>query len=264
MLSPLVSMGSVCSSFLPCLPCPLLSLKSKSEWLRQDKWVAFYDGSFAPHLGGDTGSIDQLPWRSDEPTSQLSEYLADAKLPTESRVLELGCGTGENLVALSRHAAFVCGVDIVDKAVKASESVLTAAGLDAARVQVVCADVFQLLRSRPPLNDAGAWEFDFIFDCQCFHCLQQVDGSAAADIYYRLLKPGGKILMLTGNSDEPAARGPVQLSRDEVLNAFACTSLVCEKIVAIRFDWTPIYHRQGFADPPLGWASLWRKPHQGL
>ena len=220
--------------------------RTDREWLLRDKWDAFYSGSFAPHLpdgcGGGGGGIDALPWRTKAPTAQLLEHLARAPLPPGARCLELGCGTGENLAALARHAAtaFVLGVDIVPAAAAASEATLSAAlaaeqpaaatataadlpGRRAAprvRGEVLCADVLELLDAPPGGRlpaDGGSWEFDFVLDVQTFHCLRRVDARRAAEVYARLLRPGrGVLLMLTGNADEPHERGPERLTREEV------------------------------------------------
>ncbi|CAJ1329275.1 unnamed protein product [Effrenium voratum] len=223
-------------------------------WLRRDKWVGFYEGTYAPHLGDGACPADaaaKLPWRNGQPASQLLEFLQEHP-GISGRALELGCGTGENLVALARRFV-ACGLDIAPEAQRLSTEALEAAGLEA---QVLCADIFDLPFDGP----AGGWQFDFIFDCQCFHCLYQVDAAAAARAIAGLLAPGGTMLMLTGNSEEEASRGPVQLSREQVLHAFDGTGLVCKELTSTRFDWTETYRRQPFEDPPLGWLSVWTKP----
>ncbi|CAJ1329274.1 unnamed protein product [Effrenium voratum] len=190
-------------------------------WLRRDKWVGFYEGTYAPHLGDGACPADaaaKLPWRNGQPASQLLEFLQEHP-GISGRALELGCGTGENLVALARRFV-ACGLDIAPEAQRLSTEALEAAGLEA---QVLCADIFDLAI-------AG------------------------------LLAPGGTMLMLTGNSEEEASRGPVQLSREQVLHAFDGTGLVCKELTSTRFDWTETYRRQPFEDPPLGWLSVWTKP----
>ncbi|CAE7248332.1 HOL1 [Symbiodinium natans] len=235
-----------------------------ADWLRRGKWRGFYDGTYAPHRKAaeeesDSG-IDHLPWRSHLPASQLLQYIGDGKLLPSARALELGCGTGENLVALAHHTRFVCGIDIVEDAVKSSQVALREARMDCMKAQVLCADVLELPDDAIYLLDGGSWEFDFIFDCQCFHCLYQVDAEAAAQVYAKLLAPGGKLLMLTGNSEEVASRGPVQLSYEEVFHAFDGTDLFCAELMPTRFDWTETYRKQSYEEPPLGWLSLWCKP----
>lgn len=232
-----------------------------SEWLRRDKWVGFYQGSYAPHLPADarenSDAAGQLPWRSHQPASQLRDFLATEDV--KGRALELGCGTGENLVALARHGFdFVCGVDIVKEAVEISTAAMQMQ--PSTNWQVICADILELPTEDIALLDGGSWQYDFIFDCQCFHCLYQMDPEAAAQAIAHLLAPGGELLMLTGNSEEPASRGPVQLSKDEVLHAFDATELRCQDLRSAHFDWTETYRRQDFSDPPLAWCSRWIKP----
>ena len=50
-------------------------------WLRRDKWVGFYEGTYAPHLGDGACPADaaaKLPWRNGQPASQLLEFLQAA------------------------------------------------------------------------------------------------------------------------------------------------------------------------------------------
>ena len=232
-------------------------------WLRQRKWEQFYAGTFAPHLASaqdvDPG-IDALPWRTAAPTESLVDYVEDGRLPHGCRAIELGCGTGENLVYLSKDCAFVLGVDIVPAAVDASEAALRRAAVTNA--QACCADILAL--TQPALQDGGPWRFDFVLDVQTFHCLRKVDPDRAAAVYGELVAPGGTLLLLTGNADEPAERGPEILTEAEVRSAFDGTALRCESCTAFRFEWTSHYRRQVFEEPPLGWRSVWRKPAESV
>eukprot|EP00438_Fugacium_kawagutii_P028815 Skav222871 [mRNA] locus=scaffold2201:427025:432750:- [translate_table: standard] len=131
-----------------------------SDWLRRDKWIGFYQGSYAPHLprGADCSSASQqLPWRSHLPASQLQDFLATVS--PGGRALELGCGTGENLVALAQHGFdFVCGVDIVQEAVDISISALKDLEMHSSRKsawQVLCADILELRQADIALLDGG-------------------------------------------------------------------------------------------------------------
>eukprot|EP00435_Cladocopium_sp_Y103_P012293 s2336_g3.t1 len=165
------------------------------------KWVGFYQGSYAPHLPADAPLCDpagQLPWRSHQPASQLRDFLATEDV--KGRALELGCGTGENLVALAGHGFdFVCGVDVVKEAVEISIAAMQMQ--PSSNWQVICADILELPTADIALLDGGSWQFDFIFDCQ-----YQVDQEATARAIAHLLAPGGELLMLTGNSEEPMIR----------------------------------------------------------
>jgi len=224
--------------------------------------MAFYDGKLNSHLDGGTADVaENLPWRSFAATSQLEAFVAAGRLPPKCRCLELGCGHGENTVLLAQNSAFAVGVDIAPASVEATNEALKVAGL-ADRAQALQADILDLPQVVPALMDGKPWEFDFVFDCQCFHCLRMIPGlepSALADVYSGLLKPGGRLLLLTGSSEEPTYRGPERLSRCEVFAAFG-GKLVCEELTSTQFDWTPTYRKQGLPDPPLGWLSVWVKP----
>ena len=224
----------------------------RDDWLRAGKWAAFYSGSFAPHLGADAvGTIEQLPWRSNGVSTPLEEFITSGRLPESARALELGCGTGENLVRLASTCKDVIGIDIVDAAVDATREALAAANVSA---KALVADVLAL---PPEMRHA----FDFVFDCQTFHCVRKVDEDAAADAVCSLLAPGGRLLLLTGNADEDAERGPERLRREDLDRAFATRGLVCEECEPFYFDMTDAYRRQTqFAKPPLGWRSVWRRP----
>lgn len=222
------------------------------DWLLRDKWLGFYDGSFAPHLqtaAGVAASIDGLPWRSGAPSSKLVEFIAAGKLSPDAAAIELGCGTGENLACLASACRHAVGVDIAPAAVCATDLTLAAAGLSA---RTLVADVLAL-----PDDLQGA--FDFVFDSQTYHCVRKVDEDGAAAAVVSLLRPNGLLLLLTGNADEPEERGPERLTRQDLEKAFVTRGLSCEACEAFRFDWTDAYRRQPQAEPPLGWCSVWRR-----
>ena len=229
------------------------SVTPGDDWLRYGKWQGFYTGSFAPHLGGGdaVGTIEQLPWRSHTVSTPLEEFIAAGRLPADARALELGCGTGENLVRIARACQDATGIDIVEDACSATKATLADAEVKAT---VLAADVLAL-----PQDFEGS--FDFVFDCQTYHCVRKVDEAAAATAVCSLLAPGGRLLLLTGNADEEAERGPERLSREDLDRAFATRGLACEECEPFYFDMTDAYRRQTqHAKPPLGWRSVWRKP----
>ena len=226
--------------------------EEQREWLRRGKWLGFYDGSFAPHLpagSATTNTADALPWRSGVASTPLVEFIAAGRLPADAAAIELGCGAGENLACLARACRAATGVDIVPAAIELTAERLKAEGLSAS---LVVADVLAL-----PPELVGA--FDFVLDVQTFHVVRKVDEDAAAAAICSLLRPGGTLLLITGNADEPAERGPERLSREDLERAFASRGLICEECVAFRFDPTDAYRRQPFAEPPLGWRSVWRR-----
>ena len=146
-----------------------------SDWLLREKWLGFYAGSYAPHLSSEVlEPSEHLPWRTKAPASQLLEFLATWEAAEAAlRALELGCGTGENLVALAgdRRFSFVSGVDIVPEAVRITQEALQEAGfLHSNAAQVICADVFKLRDGGIPLRDQG-WRRRFFKDEDLKTCI---------------------------------------------------------------------------------------------
>jgi SAM-dependent methyltransferase len=137
----------------PSMPPETKSGKSKELWARKNKWLAFYNGTYAPHLSAEEQKLvreqpklaaSKLPWRSGAATSTLREFwnTADGKTLQDRRdlrALEMGCGTGENLTELLRAPArfsVVVGVDIAKRALETAEAQLPPA--EKARCRLVC------------------------------------------------------------------------------------------------------------------------------
>ena len=226
-----------------------LSAADDARWRRLGKWRGFYNSAHAPHLPpGAAPTLDALPWRSGEPYAELARYLEDA--PRGARALDVGCGTGENLAALAARFDEALGVDVVQGAADAANERVR--DLDNARA--VVGDVLA------PGAAAKLGTFDFVFDAQTWHCVRGVDEAAARAFYGALVRPGGRLMVLCGNADEPDERGPVRVARADVERAFDGTGLVLEALAPFRFDATAAYARQDFPEPPLGWRALWRRP----
>ena len=181
------------------------------EWLLRGKWLGFYDGSYAPHGGTD------LPWQSHQASTPLVEYLARERPSRAGAAIELGCGSGENLVCLASAFRQAVGVDISPVATRMAAAALKAASLSA---RILAADVLAL-----PEEFAEA--FDFVFDCQTFQCVRKVDEAAAAAAIVSLMKPNAILLLITGNADEEAERGPERLTRAGKVPALALLHLQC-------------------------------------
>jgi len=63
-------------------------------------------------------------------------------------------------------------------------------------------------------------QFDLIVDCQTFHVLWEQDAAAAIATLARLLKPGGLLMLLTGNANEEYC-GPNVVTEQQLRSAFS-------------------------------------------
>lgn len=109
------------------------------------------------------------------------------------RALDLGCGTGTNVLYLARHGFDVTGVDISSRAIATARRKIERAGL-AARARVYAGDVARL----DTLPVAGS--FDLALDIGCLHTL----GTSARPHYVAGLagrvRPGGLYLLYAFDS----------------------------------------------------------------
>jgi SAM-dependent methyltransferase len=101
---------------------------------------------------------NQIPWDSGISPPEILDFMA--KHPA-GRAIDLGCGTGTNVIVLAQHGWQVSGVDFAPRAIKIAQRKIKAAKVDAA-LQV--GDVTKLH------NING--EFDLALDMGCFHNLE--------------------------------------------------------------------------------------------
>jgi len=132
------------------------------------------------------------PWDTGMSPPELQSFLE--KHPP-GRALDLGCGTGTNLVRLAQAGWQVTGVDFVGKAVKLAQEKLHRLGLEG---EVICGDVLDLHPLHPP--------YDLVLDIGCYHGLDQT----SREVYRRnlsfLLAQTGTFLLYAHLKPEPDAR----------------------------------------------------------
>jgi len=106
-------------------------------------------------------------------------------LTPESRVLEIGCGTGSTAIALAPHAAHILASDISSRMIAIASEKAAAAG-------VTNVDFQQLPVDPLPADDAS---LDAVLAHSLLHLLDDWRGTLAAA--HRALKPGGVMVMST-------------------------------------------------------------------
>ena len=238
------------------------------------------------------------PWTTEGPASQLVHLVEknNSFAALRSRVQQLGrrlsccepgCGQGAATRWLAGQGFESVGVDLI-------EGVIAKARMQAqieAQAEhhtgvlpkpiFVQADVFSLpcgfsyaaaaagqaMDEEQRTGDApgGGPAFDFVFDCQCFHVLQVHDEAAAVVSVARLLRPGGLLLCMVGNANEPEV-SPAVLSQEELQAAFVSSSgglfrmLECRED---RFDPTPAYSLLPLGCP-LAWVALFERTEEAV
>lgn len=196
-------------------------------------------------------------------------------------------GTGASCIYLAQQGYDVVGVDLVPEAVAACRQRASQAGLEpdatllseeerktyasavgqraatdpnaasassAGSCTFLQGDALRLPHDRAAFGAAAG--YDLAFDCQCFHVLRQVDEAAAVATLRHLVRPGGRLIVLTGNADE-AEVGPSVLTADELRAAFAPPYWCCRSLQADRFDMTQFYAK--LPQPPLAWVGVFER-----
>ena len=123
----------------------------------------------------------QPPWDTGVSPPELIQFLQSA--PT-GKALDMGCGTGTNLVNMASYGWQVVGIDLAWISVIKSRTKLNQAGV---RGRVIHGDV-----------SAGVHpgkEFDLVLDIGCYHDLRPRERSAYQANLANWLKPGGYFLL---------------------------------------------------------------------
>ena len=125
-------------------------------------------------------------WPSEELVRFVGRHFRDCHRNSRLRALEVGCGTGANLVFLAKEGFQTVGMDGSDVALKRARGRLQEEGLLA---NLHLGDVVKL-----PFPDA---EFDLVADVECIYANSWEDSRRIIREVHRVLKPGGMFLSIT-------------------------------------------------------------------
>jgi len=171
--------------------------------------------------------------------------LADAGA-LAGRVVDLGCGTGENALFLASRGIDVVGVDAAPTAIERARAKAASRGLAAT---FLVGDALDLASLDGQLGGA----FDAVIDCGLFHTFANEERPVYARGLAAVLRPGGRYFMLCFSDEEPGTAGPRRVSRDEIQETFTAGWTV-ESIEPRRFATI------GFATPePRAWLATIRR-----
>jgi SAM-dependent methyltransferase len=136
------------------------------------------------------------------------ERLADAG-EIGGPVLDVGCGTGENVLFLAARGYEVVGVDAVELAVRAARRKAAHRGTSA--------DFF--------INDALALDalgrtLATVIDSGLFHTFDEGERQRFADSLAAVLQPGGRYFMLCFSELETREGGPRRVTQAEIRAVF--------------------------------------------
>ncbi len=194
------------------------------------------EGRFnARYKSGDT------PWDIGQPDFNLIEVVTKQPIPS-CKVLDIGCGTGDNSIWLAQNGFQVIGTDT-------SEIALEKAKEKASKANVACHFVLvDFLK-----NKIEGAPFGFVFDRGCFHAFSSKnDRRRFAQNVAAHLEEAGLWLTLVGNADgHRQGPGPPQRTAGDIVSAvepyFEILSLTSSHFGSHR------------PNPPRAWRSLMQK-----
>jgi cyclopropane fatty-acyl-phospholipid synthase-like methyltransferase len=144
----------------------------------------WFDLAYLRHPVWDTGVSPQ----------ELLDFIASHP---PGKALDMGCGTGTNVITLAEHGWQVTGVDFSARAIRYARQ---KARQHQVKVDLRVDDVTKLKSMDS--------KFDLILDMGCFHSLPAGRRQAYITNVDRLLADSGTFLLYTFINDSPAVAGP--------------------------------------------------------
>ena len=147
------------------------------------------------------------PWDIGGPQPEFVKLAEAGKL--QGQILDVGCGTGEQVMLAARHGAVAMGVDIAELAIERARAKAEERGISAT-FQV--ADVLHL--------DQLGQQFDVITDSGVFHVFDDEQRPVYVNSLRSALRRGGMYYMMCFSDRQPGDWGPRRVAQAELRAAF--------------------------------------------
>lgn len=164
----------------------------------------------------------QAPWDIDKPQPAIVKLAESGQI--RSSVLDVGCGTGENVLYLAARGHDCWGIDIVPVAIERAKAKATERGIAA---RFIVGNALELSKLRR--------QFDTVIDCGLFHTFADEERPVFVRSLAEVLPPGGLLHLLCFSEEEPGTYGPRRITQQEIRDSFHDGWKV-QHIEAIRFE----------------------------
>lgn len=132
------------------------------------------------------------PWDSGISPPELLDFIENHPA---GNAIDIGCGTGTNVITLAQAGWGVTGVDFAPRAIRIAKRKVRAAGIEA---ELDVRDATDLKGIPGP--------FDLALDMGCFHSMGEKKADYLAELE-RILAPGGHWLMYGFFNPDPSQSG---------------------------------------------------------
>lgn len=147
-------------------------------------------------------------WEIHRPQPALEQLARNNEF--RGRVLDLGCGSGENALMTAGLGLDTTGVDAAPTAIAIASRKARERGLT---VRFLVYDVLDLGK----LNE----RFDTVLDCGLFHCFEDDEGrQQLVDAIRAVTLEGARYFMMCFSDRQPGAWGPHRVTRTEIETSF--------------------------------------------
>ncbi len=147
------------------------------------------------------------PWDIGRPQPEFVR-LAEAEEIVGS-VLDVGCGTGEHAIYLAGLGHEVLGVDGAPRAIEKARIKARERGSAATFMVADALDLFRVGR-----------KFDTVIDSGLFHVFSDDERPRFVASLLRVVRPGGRYIMMCFSENQPGDWGPRRVSQSEIRTAF--------------------------------------------
>jgi cyclopropane fatty-acyl-phospholipid synthase-like methyltransferase len=146
------------------------------------------------------------PWDIGRPQPAIVRLAESGKIT--GSVLDVGCGTGENILYLAERGFVATGIDGAPTAIRKARAKAKARRLN---VQFEIADALDL--SPPP-------RFDTVIDSGLFHVFSDDERPRFSESLGRVLRSGGTYFLMCFSDKEPGDWGPRRVTQTEIRSVF--------------------------------------------
>ena len=149
----------------------------------------------------------QAPWDTGRPQPAIIKLAEAGQI--RGSVLDVGCGTGENLLYLAARGHEAWGLDFVPVAIERAKAKAVQRGIEAHFVVGNALELKKLGR-----------QFDTVIDCGLFHTFADEERPVFVRGLAEVLGPGGLLHLLCFSNEQPGTEGPRRISQQEIQDAF--------------------------------------------
>jgi cyclopropane fatty-acyl-phospholipid synthase-like methyltransferase len=148
----------------------------------------------------------QAPWDTGRPQPAIIKLAKAGQI--RGSVLDVGCGTGENLLYLAASGHEAWGLDFVPVAIERAKAKATQRGIEAHFIVGNALELQKLGR-----------KFDTVIDCGLFHTFTDEERPAFVKGLAEVLGSEGLLHILCFSGEEPGTEGPRRISKQEIRDA---------------------------------------------